>query len=428
MIDRVIWTWILLGVWAAGGIPAAPADKSVAPPIQIALEKVRADFDGRLEVQNGYDSTNLAACRFEVQLVELPGPDDPEGRRKAFFRRAFGGPDVSAQGKGWLDLEVPGNWKDADALVLVAFDPQGEELWTWSWFVHDKDHYAEKYVTTEAEEAPGVEVVGAPNEIHLRAGPLVLRFVGNSGELVGVTLDDRPIAFAAGPKLIGGATAPSKVSFSQTGEAVSLNVTYTGEMDYVRWQLCPTGWVRLECQYELEGALQVFGIGFEYPQDRVRGVRWLGRGPDRVWKDRMKGEVLDIHSNTSEDRTPGLKRGVPEFKGYYRDWNWAILETDQGAITIVNATEDLFLALYRPEDSPDPRNTKPNAPDTGIAFLHGIPAIRSRFLNPEAPGLEREKNVAAGKHRTTVWFHFGGVEGPSRPANVRQRTARNGQM
>ncbi len=405
MMDRAIWTWILLGVWAAVGISAAPADEGVATPIRIAPQKVRAEFDGRLEVENGYDSTNLTACRFEVQLVEFPGPDAPEGRRKAFFRRAFGGPDVPARGKGWLNLELPGNWKDADALVLTAFGPEGDEVWMWSWFVHGKDHYAEKYVTTEAEEAPQVEVVGAPNEIHLRTGPLVLRFVGNSGELVGVTLDDRPIAFGAGPKLIGGAAAPSKVSFSQTGDAVSLNVTYTGQMDYVRWHLYPTGWVRLECRYELAGAVHVSGIGFEYPQDRVRGVRWLGRVRSPAWKDRTKSEVLDIHGSMNEDYTSDLKRDVPEFKGYYRDWNWAILETDQGAITIVNATEDLFLGLYRPEDGPDPRNTKIDAPDTGIAFLHGI---------------------AADKYRTTVWLHFGGVEGPSRPTDVRRRTARNG--
>ncbi len=426
MTGRLLRVGTVLGIWltsvgASDGLLQATVDEGAVPSIRVAMEKLPADFDGRLELENLYSSTNLAACRFEVQLVDFPGPADRAAGRRAFFRRAFNGPHVPGQAMGWLDLELPGNWRDADGLVLTAFDPQGDEIWTWSWFVHHKDHYAEKYVAAEAEEVPQVEVEGVPNEIHLRAGTLVLRFSGNSGELAGVALEGRPVAFGPGPQLIGGRTAPIEVSFSQTDGATVLDVIHAGDMEHVRWYVYPTGWVRLECQYERHGRCGAFGIGFVYPQERVKGVRWLGRSPFPVRKGRTRSDVLDVHSHTDKDLRPGRAPDATEFEGYYRDWNWVTIDTDQAAITIVNATDDLFLGLYCPKE---PRSTTRDASPLDIAFLQGIPAVGTRLREGEALGPESAENDAAGRYRTAVWFHFGPFHTLKMPANVRQHTAR----
>ncbi len=399
--------------------------KEIYSPVQIAPEKLPVEFNGRLEVENRYDFTNLSACRFEVQLAEFPGPGDDGDGHKAFFRQTFDGPDVAPHGKGWLDLELPGNWAEAEVLYVTAFDPEGDEVWTWSWPVREKGHYRDKYVATEAEEAPQVTISGAMDKIHVEAGRLVLAFTGSSGELASVTLAGEPIAFRGGPALIGGTAEPAKLSFSQIGNGVILNVTYAGDIDSVRWHIYPTGWVRLDYQYQLNGPMSAFGLGFNYPRDRVKGVRWLGRGPYRVWKNRMKGGVLDVYRNTNKDHTPGVTWDFPEFAGYYRDWNWAVLDTDQGPITLVNATDDLFLGLYRPNDGADPRTTKLDAPETEIAFLHGIPAIGTKFHKAESLGPESQKNVASGRYRGAVWLYFGDLGTQRKSANVRRHTARD---
>ena len=177
-------------------------------------------------------------------------------------------------------------------------------------------------------------------------------------------------------------------------------------MDYARWRLYPTGWVCLEYQYELSGLFGAFGIEFDFPESKMRRMRWLGDGPYRVWKNRAKGGRLDVWSNQYKEHTPGLTWDFPEFKGYYRHWRWAVLETEETDITIINATDDLFLGLYRPKDGPDPRSTKLDAPETGIGLLHGIPAIGTKFQKAEALGPESQKNSASGLYRGTVWFHF----------------------
>lgn len=399
--------------------------KEIFSPIQIALEKLPADFDGRLELENSYDFTNLRNCRFEVRLAEFPGPDGRGEGHETLFSRTFDGPDVPAHGRGALDLGLPANWTQADVLYLTALDPDGREVWTWSWSVQDNDYYRDRYVAIRADEAPRVEISGATNEIHVQAGPLVLAFTGNSGRLASATLAGKPIEFGLGPRLIGGNAEPAKVSFSLKGDGVVLQVTYTGDMNSVLWTIHPTGWVLLEYQYQLEGARDAFGIGFEYPQERVKGVRWLGRGPYRVWKNRTRGGVLDVHRNTDKSHTPGLTWEFPEFEGYYRDWHWAVLETDQAAITMINMTAELFLGLYRPDDGPDPRTTKLDVPETGIAFLHGIPAIGTKFHPAEALGPESGKNAASGKYRGAVWLHFGELDARRRPPALRPDTARN---
>jgi hypothetical protein len=84
-----------------------------------------------------------------------------------------------------------------------------------------------------------------------------------------------------------------------------------------------------------------------------------------------------------------------------------VFSTQTGDITMVNESDDVFLGVYRPHDGPDPKGTKLEAPQTGIALLHGIPAIGTKFQKPEALGPESQKNNASGAYRGKVWFRFG---------------------
>ena len=188
---------------------------------------------------------------------------------------------------------------------------------------------------------------------------------------------------------------------------MQLRFEYDGDMRQATWTIYPTGWISLDYEYELNGPFDVFGVGFGYPESKMQAMRFLGQGPFRVWKNRLKGGTFDVWSNKYKNDVPGVTWDFPEFKGYYRDWRWVVFSTEQGDITIVNATPELFLGVYRPTDGPFPANTKLNVPETGIALLHGIPAIGTKFDRPEVLGPQSQKNSASGTYRGTVWFHFG---------------------
>ncbi len=380
--------------------------KEIFSPIQIGLEALPEDFDGRLEVENRYDFTNLDECTFEAVLVMFPGPDHAQEGHRTMAEKTVDGPDVAPGERGVLNLSLPDRWQSADALYLTAYGPKGDEIWTWSWDLRGFEHYTSRFVDTKGETGAAAAIGGGADEITLESGELAVRFSGATGELLGVTLTNRGISFAGGPRLIGGRSRAIKVKMGQNEQSVVFDVTYEGAMDYARWRLYPTGWISLQYQYTLEGEFGVLGVDFNYPQEKMLRMRWLGRGPYRVWKNRMKGGRLDVWSNAYKDHVPGLTWDFPEFRGYYRDWRWAVFKTEEADITVVNATEDLFLGVYRPKDGPDPSHTKLDVPETHIALLHGIPAIGTKFQEPEALGPESQKNQARGTYRGTVWFHF----------------------
>lgn len=388
------------------------AVKEIWSPIHIAMERLPEDFDGTVEIENRYDFTNLRECLFDVRLVNFPSPSDGTNGHKILFRHAFPGPDIAPHAKGVSPLGLPENWRNADALYLIASDVYGRELWTWSWDLREPNYYCDKYAHGGSGRDGKVNVDmtnDTPPDLRVTTGEMSVIFSTAHGRLAKIIKNGREIQFGGGPRFVGegdyvrrGDTIPNRQDNS-----VQIAYTYDGRnMRYVYWTIYPSGWVLLEYEYQCDRAFDVLGVDFPYPQEKIHGMRLLAEGPYRVWKNRLKGGVLDVWSNRYKNDVPGVTWDFPEFKGYYKDWRWAVFTTEDGTITVVNETPELFLGVYRPNDGPAPANTRLNVPDTGIALLHGIPAIGTKFNKAEALGPMSQKNQASGVYRGAVWFHF----------------------
>ena len=83
-------------------------------------------------------------------------------------------------------------------------------------------------------------------------------------------------------------------------------------------------------------------------------MRWLGRGPYRVWKNRTGGVEYDVWHKAYNDVATGTGWTYPEFKGFHENLYWATLETREAPITIVTATNDLFLRVGTPREPTEP--------------------------------------------------------------------------
>ena len=53
--------------------------------------------------------------------------------------------------------------------------------------------------------------------------------------------------------------------------------------------LKPNGWLSMDYAYALSGVQEYFGIGFDYPEADVKGMRFLGEGPAPVYQNRLAG-------------------------------------------------------------------------------------------------------------------------------------------
>jgi hypothetical protein len=379
--------------------------REIWSPVQISPEQLPESFDGTLAIENQYDFTNLNECTFEIRLFRYDATTSETSSVTTLHREEMPGPDVAPHSRGVLDCRLPSIPSEAEVLSVTAIDPHGRDVWKWTWDLRGVEYYCDRYVQTEAADSSRPREVVEGDIVRVDAGRTTLRFA-RSGLLVGVSVAGEPVSFGSGPRLIGTECECTKFQVRREGDTVAIDAEYEGGMKRLCWTIYPTGWVHLDYEYELEGASSVFGVDFESPQDRMRRMVWLGRGPYRVWKNRTKGGQLGVWANPCKGHTPGRTWAYPEFKGYYRDWRWVVFETEQGRITMVNAADDLFLGVYKPSDGPDPMNTELDAPETGIALLHGIPPIGTKFLSADQLGPESQPNEALGAYHGAVWFHF----------------------
>jgi hypothetical protein len=118
----------------------------------------------------------------------------------------------------------------------------------------------------------------------------------------------------------------------------------------------------------------------------------------------MQGTRLDVWQNAYNNTTPGESWVYPEFKGYFRGWRWARLETTEGSLIAANGGEGGFLGIYTPNDG----KVGPvlNLPATGLAFLDVIPPIGSKFTPASAMGPESQSRQVSGVHHGTIRMRF----------------------
>jgi hypothetical protein len=205
---------------------------------------------------------------------------------------------------------------------------------------------------------------------------------------------------------LAGISQMQTFNVKRDGAAVVIESTFAGPLKKLVWTVNPSGWIQLDYSYQAEGEFIIAGIDFAYPQDRVKALRYLGQGPHRVWQNRMRGPTLDVWSLSAANGAPGKSWSYPEFQGYRAGWRWAVLETLDGPLSVINGTNAGYLGIYRPLDGADPVNTTLHVPETGLALMDVIPAIGTKFNPAEELGPQSQKARLSGTQTGKVYLRF----------------------
>ncbi len=191
-------------------------------------------------------------------------------------------------------------------------------------------------------------------------------------------------------------------------------------MKSLTYRLKPNGWLSIDYDYALNGEQEYFGIGFDYPEANVKGMRFLGNGPAPVYQNRLAGGTLDVwnrpYNNTMvgdpDDLKPGEHFNYPVFKGFYAGVRWLQLNTSEGPITaMVDQRPDspIYVQVFTPKTPPANIVGQAYAPfpQAGVSFLHAIPAVGSKFVGPRSSGPMGQPAVAKGEYNGHIGLYFG---------------------
>jgi hypothetical protein len=222
----------------------------------------------------------------------------------------------------------------------------------------------------------------------------------------------RLTSFKNGPVLCTGTAAFRGLEHHSDNGNHVVEISFDGNLEEVRWTMYPGGWVRLDYGYQLDGKHAFAGISFDFEENNVMSVRWLGEGPCRVWKNRMKGTAYGLwekaYNNTMAGSYPWI---FPEFKGHHADVRWMELNTLDGRIKMATPDQGLFVRLFDFHAFPAPTQA-PLLPPGDLSFLDGIPPIGTKMstklnASAESTGPQGEMNHFTGSYRHTLYLDFG---------------------
>jgi beta-galactosidase/beta-glucuronidase len=383
--------------------------KEIWSPVYIDPQPIDEHFDGKIAVENRYAFTNFSQCSFKWKLVKFPSA---KSKTTLATIQATGSPaaiNLKPGEKGSLSLSLPLSWRSSDALYLSAYGPDKKEIFTWTWAIHAPANLS--YHTSAPASTPGVKITETDNTLTVNCDGIGYYFDKTTGYIQKVVKPGGTVSLSGGPVLAGVNT--SLKYFNQRAD----NGQYIVEADYrgdaplhIKWTFAPGQPVKLEYQYVQQGEVDFMGITFNYPEEKVTGMKWLGRGPYRVWKNRLKGQQFGVWHKAYNNTITGETWGYPEFKGYHAEVNWAVIENKESPFTIYIADKNTYLQMYRPakeQAALSNNNVEPVFPAGSIGFMKAINPIGTKFQSAGVMGPQSQKNQADGKPVSgTLWFDF----------------------
>jgi hypothetical protein len=381
--------------------------KEIWSPVHFEETKITQDFNGQLEVSNRFLYSNLNLCKFTYELVKFGKsfPDVAMEKKTAVVKA----PDIAVGAGSNLNLELPSDWKSYDVLYVTAFDQYGRHINTWSWNITQAKDYSNRIITTDLQKIATSEL---NNMITIKSGLTEITFDKTTGLIAGLKSSGKSVSLT-GMQFAGTNRSFKEMKSYYKDENYIVEMIYDS-VSYATWTVMKGGWLKLDYGYSIKGSSEYAGISFSYPENFVTGATLMANGPYRVWKNRLKGTQFGVFNKKYNNTVTGQSWDYPEFKGYYSNFYAVEIRTKELPITIVSATDDLFLHLFTPQTATNLNGVRggitPAFPSGNLSVLHGISPIGTKFSSAREEGPQGEKNIYKNEFLTgTLYFRFGNI-------------------
>ena len=373
------------------------AIRSQWSPVQIKPLLITEHFDGSFFVSNEYIYTNLKDCRMTYEVLSCDIPMQGAVSR-ILARGEVTLPALFPGETGKARFSLPASFVEGDVLKLEAFDRDGHRICDWSFPIRLANPYFQRHLAQVSAGLSGNAVSARNNgrEIVLKSEKVSVTFDAATGMILCVLSGNTEIPLTNGPVAVGMKMLyqPASSYVRQDSEEAVFCARYKGGADSIVWRLTSQGLLYMDAvllnrasggggfdDAFMDTEVYNLGLTFSYPERICKGMKWLGRGPYRVWKNRISGTNYGIWHKDYNNTVTGESYDnlvYPEFKGYHANMYWATFESDTAPFTVYSRTDGIFYRVFTPEEPKgSAKRTMPEFPEGDISFLLDIPAICS---------------------------------------------------
>ena len=404
------------------------AVKEIWAPLQFQPLQITQTFNGEFLVENTYLFTNLNECNITYKVQQAPeNLLYATAKVKTIDKGNFEVPDIQPGEMRKLKMPVKENFFEGDWVEITATDKHGREIYTWTWKIHHADALTNKFMLKEKGTKASVTENG--NSVILKGGEVSLTLDKTSGEITNITNAKGEIPFVNGPRPIGMKAEVEKVEIKNNKENAVATVFYNGGIHTIKWTITNDGRIHLEAIMLknagrnsgfdgafFQGEISKFGLTFDFPEEIVEGFKWFGKGPYRVWKNRLDGVEYNVWDKDYNNTITGESFEnliYPEFKGYHANFIAGTLKAKDKSFRIFSESDELFLRLFTPDE---PKNTISNAkahpsfPEGNISFMYEIPGMHAfKPLSQQGPSSQPTNiRIKSGDDGISMklWFDF----------------------
>lgn len=390
--------------------------KEVWSPVQVKPLVISPTWDGKLRIGNEYIYTNLNTVKFSWKALKTQEPG--KAGTLTLASGEVNGPNAEPGETRIVNIALPEVFKESDVFSLTATNRFGREIYTWSWPVQQPKVITDRILRQKAGDGT-IDVLANEKELNVSVLDIRLTFSLEDGTLMNVSNKSGKVSVAGGPKPVGVQSKIKEINWHLDKEQnLVIEARYDRFPDYFFWKFHKNGLLELEVSPNMErlNGIDFLGVSFKYPEQKVKSIQWLGRGPYRVWKNRIQGTNFNVWAKEYNNTITGQSFDAlvyPEFKGYHANVHWMQLQTTESPVTILLETPNIFVQVFTPDPPAEIiRDNVPPFPDGDISFLYEIPAIGTKFKTSPELGPSSQKGID-GHHKgddndpIRVWFDFG---------------------
>ena len=327
--------------------------KEIWSPVYIYLTSLDSNFNGQIPVENRYAFTNVNQCTFTWQLVRFPSATSNAIKATVQASGAAEKLNLKPGEKGMLNLALPNKWSNNDALYLTALGPDKKEIFTWSWAIKSPAIINKKSLSFNTSTSV-IKTNETGNSLSITCDGVVYYFNKTTGYIQKVVKPNSTISLSGGPVLAGVETSlKGFTNHAEIGQYI-VEADYAGkETLHVKWTFASGHPVKLEYQYTQQSDADFRGITFQYPEEKITGMKWLGEGTYRVWKNRLKGQQFGVWQKAYNNTITGQTWNYPEFSGYYADVNWVVIENKESPFIVYTNDKNRYFQMLHPPREAD---------------------------------------------------------------------------